>query len=70
MRAAEYAEAGMERAKAMPGRTPAVFDDTVATGFARRIDVRAWRGDLADVEVTVSLPSGARFVVHRLVAAR
>ena len=67
-RAVAYAEAGVEAAKlGSPGRAALRGDEAVGAGFTRRIDVRPWGARLSDVTVTVTLPAGGRFVVHRLV---
>ena len=68
-RAVAYAEAGVEAATLGPaGRATPGGGDSPAPGFTRRVDVRPWGLHLADVTVTVSLPGGTAFVLHRLVA--
>jgi type II secretory pathway pseudopilin PulG len=60
--AVSHAEAGMEltvlgvdaRADSLPG-------------LGRRIEARAWRGDVDEVTVTVTMPRGGRYVLRRLV---
>jgi hypothetical protein len=63
--AVEYAEAGLEDAKA-GNRTPDPAVPSVSGGVSRRITRRPWREGLELVTVTVSLPSGARFELQRL----
>ena len=69
-RAVAYAEAGVEAAKlGTAGVSTLGREDAPAPGYTRRIDVRPWGPRLADVTVTVTLPAGRAFVVHRLVPA-
>ena len=58
-----YAESGMEAATL--GAAPL---DTLP-GYGRAVAVRPWRGALAQVDVTVTSPRGARFTLRRLVDA-
>jgi type II secretory pathway pseudopilin PulG len=68
-RAAWVAEASMESAllrangKAAPG-------PLVPEGFAARVENMPWRGRVRDVLVTVTLPGGQTWTVHRLVRMR
>ncbi|HEX4600823.1 MAG TPA: hypothetical protein VH116_05470 [Gemmatimonadales bacterium] len=66
LRAVEYAEDGMEQAKlgTLGLDDPAVRP--VGEGFRRQITTQPWQDGLALVTVTVFLPSGARFALHRL----
>ena len=61
--AVAYAESTMEQATlgAPPDSLP---------GYGREVAVRPWRGGVDEVAVTVTLPSGARFTLRRLVPRR
>jgi prepilin-type N-terminal cleavage/methylation domain-containing protein len=63
--AVEYAEDGLEDAKA-GNHSPDTAVPSVPTGISRRITRRPWREGLELVTVTVSLPSGVRFELQRL----
>jgi type II secretory pathway pseudopilin PulG len=69
VQAVGYAEAAMERTKLGGGAAGAPFPDALPPGFARRVDVRPWPGaaGVAEVTVTIALPGGGAFVLHRLV---
>jgi type II secretory pathway pseudopilin PulG len=60
--AVSHAEAGMESALlGVDAR-----EDSLP-GLGRRIEARAWRGDVDEVTVTVTMPRGGRYVLRRLV---
>jgi type II secretory pathway pseudopilin PulG len=58
-----YAESVLEEATlgAPPG-------SDAPAGYRREVAVRPWRGGVDELAVTVTLPSGARFTLRRLVA--
>jgi type II secretory pathway pseudopilin PulG len=62
--AVAYAEAGIEEAALGP--PPAAGADSLPD-FRREVAVRPWRGAVDEVTVTVTLPSGARMSLRRLV---
>ena len=64
--AVAYAEAGMEQAVLGAPFQPSADADSLP-GFRREVAVRPWRGAVDEVTVTVTLPSGARMSLHRLV---
>ncbi|MEO5580867.1 MAG: type II secretion system protein [Gemmatimonadaceae bacterium] len=68
--AVAYAEEGIEAAKAGQSALNQSAASPAPRGFARRVEVKAWRGGMTDVVVTVTLRDGAEFVIHRLVAAQ
>lgn len=61
--AVAYAESAMEQA------TLGAPADSLP-GYGREVAVRPWRGGVDEVAVTVTLPTGARFTLRRLVARR
>ena len=65
-----YGEATMELTKLGAGAATAELDVQPA-GFAREVGVTPWSGGrgLEDLTVTVALPDGGHFVLHRLVRA-
>jgi len=65
-----YAESTMELTKLGAGAATAELDVQPA-GLAREVTVTPWAGGqgLEDVAVTVALPGGGHFVLHRLVRA-
>jgi Tfp pilus assembly protein PilV len=62
-----YAGAAMEETKLGTSAHAATLDQLPA-GFRRAIDVQPWAGSqaVAEVTVTVTLPGGRSFVLHRL----
>jgi type II secretory pathway pseudopilin PulG len=70
LQAVSYAEMSMELTKLGPGGSLPVLDAQPA-GFARDVSVRPWAGGrgVEQVTVSVSLPDGGEFVLHRLVRA-
>lgn len=64
--AVAYAEDAMERVKLGEGD----FSESLTGGFARRVQSRPWRDNIALVTVIVSLPGGGRVSLERLVADR
>ncbi len=68
--AVSYAEEGVEAAK-IGGNA---LDDSqraeAPVGLRRRIELRPWRGRIADLVVTVTLEDGRQLTVRRLVSAR
>jgi type II secretory pathway pseudopilin PulG len=69
VQAVSYAEASMEQTKLGTVATDPALPDTLAAGFRRGVEVQPWRGapGVAQVTVTVALPDGGAFVLHRLV---
>ncbi|MEO8164277.1 MAG: type II secretion system protein [Betaproteobacteria bacterium] len=65
-----YAEEGIEAAKAGPGPASLIQSRVLRSGFVRQTRVVPAGEGLSDVVVSVSLPGGGTYVVHRLVAAR
>ena len=70
LQAVAYAESTMESSKIEDPRS--VDDAPPPAGLARRIDVRPWPGGhgIDQVTVTVTLPGGGAFVLHRLARAQ
>lgn len=68
--AVAYAEEGVEAAKIGPRALDEFRNRRVLAGFARDVRVTQSGEGLRDIVVTVSLPRGARYVVHRLTVAR
>jgi type II secretory pathway pseudopilin PulG len=68
VQAVGYAEASMEQSKLGTAADP--FADSLVSGFSRDIEVRPWPGSrgVEQITVTVSLPRGGVFMLHRLVA--
>ena len=68
VQAVGYAEAAMEQTKLGSTEAGLPLADTVATGFARAIEVAPWpaRSGFARVTVTVTLPGGGTFTLQRL----
>lgn len=65
--AVSYAEEGVEAAK-IGGAALVGSQLAAAPGrMSRRIELRPWRGRVSDVVVTVTLPAGQQFTLHRLV---
>jgi Tfp pilus assembly protein PilV len=61
-----YAEAAMEESKLHGQIRPQ--PETLANGFARRVEVQPFSAPgLERVSVTVTMPNGRSFVLHRLV---
>lgn len=71
LEAVSYAESTMELTKLGAGAATAELD-VQPIGFAREVTETPWAGGrgLNDVTVTVALPEGGSFVVHRLVRAQ
>ena len=71
LEAVGYAEMSMELTKLGPGGALPGLDAQPA-GFARDVTIRPWAGGrgVDQVTVTVALPDGGEFVVHRLVRAQ
>ena len=67
--AVAYAESGVEEAALGAPARGGAADDAPA-GYRREVAVRPWRGAVDEVAVTVTLPSGARLTLRRLVARR
>lgn len=65
--AAAYAEQGVEAAKIGDVALRALPAQRLAPGFSRKVEKGALRNGIADVVVTVSIPRGGQYVVHRLV---
>ncbi|HEY0351418.1 MAG TPA: prepilin-type N-terminal cleavage/methylation domain-containing protein [Gemmatimonadales bacterium] len=62
-----YAEEGQESLK-IAGEAPAGSARLpLGGGFSRQITIRNWREGVDEATVTVTLPDGARFELHRLV---
>jgi type II secretory pathway pseudopilin PulG len=71
LQAVGYAESTMELTKLGAGASlPGL--DAQPPGFAREVSVRPWAGGrgLDQVTVTVAMPGGGEFVLHRLVRAK
>ncbi len=68
--AVAYAEEGVEAAKIGPSAINRLREKGLAPGFARQVRKAPAEAGVDDVVVTVTLPRGAKYVVHRLVAAR
>lgn len=68
VQAVGYAEAAMEEAKLGTGAADRSLTDALPPGFALEIEVRPWLGTEAieRITVTVALPGGGAFVLHRL----
>lgn len=60
-----YATDAMERAKAAPAGSPAELEP-LPDGWSREVAVAPWQPGMALVTVTVTLPGGGRFALHRL----
>lgn len=72
VRAVGYAEAAMEQTKLGTGADDLTLREPLPPGFARDMDVQPWLGTpgLERVTVTVTLPGGGSFELHRLVRTR
>lgn len=68
--AVAYAEEGVEAARIGPSGVEEYRKRRVISGFSREVRVVPSDEGLEDIVVTVSLPRGARYVVHRLASAR
>ncbi len=68
VQAVSYAEASVEETKLGPRVLP-TLPESLPGGFVRVIDVEAWAGapGLERVVVTVGMPGGRTFTLHRLV---
>ncbi len=66
--AVSYAEEGVEAAKIGDAALAESQREAAPGGMSRRIELRPWRGRVADVVVTVTLAAGQQFTLHRLVA--
>ena len=71
VQAVGYAEASMEETKLGTFAVDPTVLDARSGGFARDVVVEPWPGQdgVALVTVTVTLPGGGTFVLHRLVRA-
>jgi len=67
--AVAYAEQAVEAAKVGQLALDESARRPAPPGFGRRIEVRPWRPGLAQLVVTVTMPRGSEFVIHRLVPA-
>ncbi|HEX2723639.1 MAG TPA: hypothetical protein VHM24_12050 [Gemmatimonadaceae bacterium] len=63
-----YAEEGIEAAKIGQVAMNVLPQRPVASGFSRQVSIAAAGRGFSDIVVTVSLPRGGRYVLHRLVA--
>ena len=63
-----YAEEGQEaiRIEGLPSARGS--DNQLGGGFTRRTAARPWAKGVTQVTVTLTLPGGSRFELHRLVA--
>ncbi len=68
--AVAYAEEGVEAAKIGPPAISRLQGKILAPGFARLVRKEPAEAGVDDIVVTVTLPGGAKYVVHRLVEAR
>jgi len=70
VQAVSYAESAMEQTKL--ASAPSSLSDSLSSGYARSVDVRAWPvvPGVDRVTVTVTLPGGGVFVLERLVLQR
>lgn len=64
--AVAYAVDGMEQAKLEPTDPRRERREALAAGFRRQVMTSPWRPGLALVTVTVTLPTGGRFALYRL----
>ncbi|MBM4184964.1 MAG: type II secretion system protein [Gemmatimonadetes bacterium] len=71
VQAVGYAEASMEQSKLASGSDARALREVLPQGFAREVGVRPWPSSpgLEQVTVTVTLPGGGTFQLHRLVRA-
>ena len=61
-----YATDAMERVKAAPIDAGSERSEELPPGWGREVVASTWQPGTALVTVTVTLPDGARFVLHRL----
>jgi prepilin-type N-terminal cleavage/methylation domain-containing protein len=61
-----YAEDAMERVKLQGAPAQVVVED-LPDGFKRQTSAQLWKPGLSVVEVTVGIPGGRKFDLHRLV---
>jgi type II secretory pathway pseudopilin PulG len=66
-RAAAVAEATMEGELLRRREGTGVSRPELPDGFGARVETSPWRGHVTDVAVTVTLPDGRSYTVHRLV---
>jgi prepilin-type N-terminal cleavage/methylation domain-containing protein len=64
-----YAEEGQETVRRDTDRQLPRREEALGGGFVRQISLRPWREGVNRVTVTVTLPTGARFELVRLVPA-
>ncbi len=64
--AVAYAEQGVEAVKIGDVALRALQAQRLAPGFSRRVEKSAPRNGIADVVVTVAIPRGGQYTVHRL----
>jgi Tfp pilus assembly protein PilV len=63
-----YAEAGQEALRIEGVAMATSSDAPLGGGFTRTVAVRPWTEGVRRATVTVTLPGGARFELHRLLA--
>lgn len=63
-----YAEGGQEAMRIEGVAMATSSDEPLGGGFTRRIAVRPWTEGITLATVTVTLPGGSRFELHRLLA--
>ncbi len=66
--AVTYAQQGVEAAKVGAVALREIAGRSSDSGLERKIEIRPFREGLAEIVVTVSLPRGGRYVLHRLVS--
>ncbi len=66
--AVAYAQQGVEAAKVGAVAIRETQGQSSGFGLERTIETRQFREGLAEIVVTVSLPRGGRYVLHRLVS--
>lgn len=68
--AVAYAEEGMEAAKTGSASLSQLQTRRLSDGYGRNVRIAPAQVGLNDIIVTVTLPRGGQYVVHRLVSAR
>ena len=61
-----YATDAMERAKSAPVDAGAGHPEELPAGWNREVSVAPWQPGMGIVTVTVTMPDGGRFALHRL----
>lgn len=61
-----YATDAMERIKAAPADAAAARPEELPAGWNREVTMTEWQPGTGIVTVTVTMPDGGRFAVHRL----